>query len=327
MATGKPALGKARFEKKLEALRGLRQSGDARAGVAKALGDASNYVVGKAAEMSAELGLRELAPELVAAFERLMLDGVKNDPQCWGKVAIVKALTEMAWRSPEVFARGLRYRQMEPVWGGSADTAIGLRAVCAEALVSTELDGVSILRLLVWALGDEAKLVRVAAVGALAQLSRWEGELLLRQLAIRGDKEPEVMGACLSGILELGERGALDFVASFVGEDDARGLEAIAAMAQSRHAEAVRAVMARWERGLGVEAQKTIAISLGASPLEEARDALLRVLEESQAQVAVCAVTGLGSSRYREEVRERVRGIVAGKKEWRLTEAFRTEFG
>ncbi len=327
MATGKSASGKAAFEKKLEALRALRQSSDARTGVAKALGDASNYVVSKAAEMCAELGLRELAPELVSAFDRLMADGAKDDPQCWGKLAIVKALGEMAWRSPEVFARGLRYRQMEPVWSGTTDTAMGVRAACAEALVSTELDGVSILRLLVWALGDDAKLVRVAAVGALAQLSRWEGELLLRQLAIRGDTEPEVMGACLSGILELGERGALDFVASFVGEDDARGLEAIAALAQSRHAEAIRAVMARWERGLGLEAQKTIAISLGASPLEEARDALLRVLGEARAEVAVCAVTGLASSRYREEVRERVREITAGKKDWRVTEAFQTEFG
>ena len=96
------ATGKAAFEKKLEALRGLRQSGDARAGVAKALGDASNYVVGKAAEMCAELGLRELAPELVAAFDRLIVDGVKDDPQCWGKVAIVKAL-EVTRRLPAIW--------------------------------------------------------------------------------------------------------------------------------------------------------------------------------------------------------------------------------
>ena len=68
---------------------------------------------------------------------------------------------------------------------------MGLRAVCTEAMVSTELDGEAILRLLVLALGDEAKLVRVAAAGVVAQLSRW-------------------------GFLELGEREAMEFVASFV---------------------------------------------------------------------------------------------------------------
>ena len=320
-------MSKIALEKKLEALRGLGQSGDARAGVTKALGDSSNYVVSKGAELCAELGLRELAPELVAAFERLRQGGAKSDPQCWGKTAIAKALSEMAWRGPGLFVSGLRHRQLEPVWGGETDTAMGLRAVCAEALVSTELDGEAILRLLVWALGDESKLVRVAAVGAVAQLSRWEGELLLRQKVIGGDNEPEVMGACMAGILELGERGAMDFVASFIGEEEVRGLEAIAAMAQSRHAEAVRLVMAQWRRGLGVEAQKTIAISLGASPLEEARDALLELLQEARGAVAVCAVAGLGSSRYRDEVRERVLAIVSEKGERNVTEAFREEFG
>ena len=144
---------------------------------------------------------------------------------------------------------------------------------------------------------------------------------------ITGDTEPEVMGTCMVGILELGERGAMEFVASFVGEEEMRGLEAIAAMAQSRHAEAVRLVMAQWRRGLGFEAQETIAISLGASPLEEARDALLEVLEASRGEVAACAVTGLGSSRYREEVRERVMAIVSEKREQKVTEAFRAEFG
>ena len=66
---------KGALEKKLETLRALRQSGDARAGVSKALGDSSNYVVSKGAELCAELGLRELAPDLVSAFERLMQAG------------------------------------------------------------------------------------------------------------------------------------------------------------------------------------------------------------------------------------------------------------
>lgn len=106
-------MSKGALEKKLEALRALRQSGDARAGVIKALGDSSNYVVSKGADLCAELGLRELAPDLVSAFQQLMQAGVKGDPQCWGKTAIAKALADMAWRAPEVFVSGLRHRQLE----------------------------------------------------------------------------------------------------------------------------------------------------------------------------------------------------------------------
>ena len=66
-----------------------------RAGVLKTLADPSNYVVSKAAELYADLGIRELAPELIRAFDRSMLDAAKTDLQCRGKTAIVKALVEL----------------------------------------------------------------------------------------------------------------------------------------------------------------------------------------------------------------------------------------
>ena len=144
---------------------------------------------------------------------------------------------------------------------------------------------------------------------------------------VQGDTEPAVLGACMVRILELGERGALEVVVSFVGEEDVRGLEAMAAMAQSRRAESFRSVIERWRRGLGIEAHEAIAISLGASPLEEAREALLKILENSRGEGAVYAVTGLARSRYREAIRALVRGIVEGKREVRAAEAFRVEFG
>ncbi len=134
------------MERKLEALGALRLSPqDAAEPLRKALKDRSNYLVSKAAALAAELHLTELVPDLVQAFDRCMLDAVKTDPQCWAKNAIVKALKDLNHDDPAVFLRGMEHVQMEPVWGGSVDTAIVLRGACALALVACALDRQTIL--------------------------------------------------------------------------------------------------------------------------------------------------------------------------------------
>src|SRR5262249_19055805 len=111
MSTGKQA-----FDKKIEALKELRSlpdSATAGAGLRKALKDRSNYLVSKAAAIVAELNLTDLIPDLLAAFERFLIDPVKSDPQCWAKLAIVKALKDLGHREPDVFLRGLTHIQLE----------------------------------------------------------------------------------------------------------------------------------------------------------------------------------------------------------------------
>src|ERR1700691_151721 len=71
---------------------------EAIAGLRKALGDRVNLVVAKAARIAADRQLRELIPDLLAAFDRLFEDAVVRDTQCWGKNAIARALTELDYR-------------------------------------------------------------------------------------------------------------------------------------------------------------------------------------------------------------------------------------
>ena len=123
--------GKQAFERKLEALSFLR-CGPSEAAIdplRKALKDRSNYLVSKAAGLAGELGLNALIPDLTAAFDRFMVDAAASDPQCWDKNAIVKTLKDLNHDDPAVFLRGIEHIQMEPVWGGTADTAMTLTLI------------------------------------------------------------------------------------------------------------------------------------------------------------------------------------------------------
>src|ERR1039458_3482030 len=94
--------------------------------------------------------------------------------------------------------------QLEPVWGGSSDTAGTLRATCALALVQCRsLVDSDLLAHLVELLADKDKAVRAEAVRAIEQVGSSSASLLLRLRAVLDADEPEVLGACYSGILRI----------------------------------------------------------------------------------------------------------------------------
>ena len=180
------------FEEQLAALDGLRH-GPAEARVAplrKALGHRNNFMVAKAADLIREFvrepGLAALEPELLAAFDRFFDDPVKNDPQCWAKNAVSRTLAAMELQELKLsFCAGMRHIQMEPVWGGSSDTAGTLRATCALALVQCRsLSERDLLAHLIELLADTDKMVRVEAVRAIEQVGRHRQSLLLRLRAV-----------------------------------------------------------------------------------------------------------------------------------------------
>src|SRR3954453_18862518 len=106
-------------ERELEALASLRTSSASEAcpRLEKALSDKINVVVAKAAALIAGLQLRELVPHLCAAFDRLLVNPTKTDPQCWAKTAIAKALKDLDHSESAIFLKGIQHVQMEPVWG------------------------------------------------------------------------------------------------------------------------------------------------------------------------------------------------------------------
>jgi HEAT repeat protein len=226
--------GKRGFEEQIAALDALRHgSADARAeALRKALGHRNNFLVAKGADLVREFNLFGLMPELLAAFNRFFDDPVKTDPQCWAKNALSRALAAAEQQDEEVFLRGMRHIQMEPVWGGQSDTAGALRATCALALVQcrgvTEKD---LLAHLVELLADKDKAVRVEIVRAIEQVGSPSAVLLLRLRAVLGADEPEILGTCYAGVLRIDGVRAVPWVSHFLAAADDSAAEAALAIA------------------------------------------------------------------------------------------------
>jgi HEAT repeat protein len=233
-----PMPGKRAFEEQVSALDALRH-GPPEARVAplrKALGHRNNFIVAKAADLIREFvrepALAAMTPELLTAFNRFFDDPVKNDPQCWAKNGISRTLAAMELQDETVFLRGMRHIQMEPVWGGQSDTAGTLRATCALALVQcrslTERD---LLAHLLELLADKDKTVRVEVVRAIEQIGSTSASLLLRLRAVLGADEPEVLGACYSGVLHIEGASTIPWVRRFLVAADDNAAEAALAIA------------------------------------------------------------------------------------------------
>ena len=237
--------GKRNFEDQLAALDALRQQ-PAEACVEplrKALANRNNFIVAKAADLVREFRMSKLIPDMLNAFDRFFDNAVKTDPQCWAKNAISRALFALEHQEPEVYLRGMRHIQNEPVWGGQSDTAGTLRATCAVALVQCRsLTDAALLTHLIELAGDKDKAVRTEAMRAIEQVGSPPASLLLRLLAILGADEPEVLGACYSGILRLEGAKAIPWVARFLATADDHAAEAALAIAGTHSPEGFEAL-------------------------------------------------------------------------------------
>jgi HEAT repeat protein len=315
-------MSKKAFEEKIAAVDALRLASDPREVVTplrKALSERNNYLVSKAAAITALHALDELIPELLSAFDRFLVDAVKSDPQCWAKNAIVKALKDLDHRQPDVYLRGISHIQLEPVWQGSSDTAATLRGACALALVNTPLDDLRILTELTSRLADAEKTVRMDTAVALAQLGKQEGALLLRLKSLIGDAEPEVTGQCLMALLAMGGDGSLEFVAGFLkSPDEYVRMEAIAALAQARSESAVEHLRQYWKQRLPPLERRGLVQSLAGSPIPSSAEFLIEILVEENGDLAEAALRSLAVGRFRNDFRDRIKAAVHQKPDLKL---------
>jgi HEAT repeat protein len=226
--------GKRSFEDQVSALDALRQQPEAARlePLRKALAHRNNFIVAKAADQVGEFQIARLIPDLLNAFDRFFDNPVKTDPQCWAKNSLSRALVALEHQGAEVFFRGMRHIQMEPVWGGQSDTAGTLRATCALALVQCRsLTDADLLGHLIELAGDKDKAVRTESMRAIEQVGSPAASLLLRLRAVLGNDEPEVLSACYSGILRLEGIKAIPWVALFLATADDNAAEAALAIA------------------------------------------------------------------------------------------------
>ncbi|MEM9138133.1 MAG: hypothetical protein AAGB01_12430, partial [Cyanobacteria bacterium P01_F01_bin.42] len=93
-----------------------------------------HLVVARAAKISAKQNWYEGVPHLVKAFEKMARNGVKSDSGCIAKTEIIRAINHLNARECELFAVGIRLKQLEPIWGGKEDRAANVRVASAFAL-------------------------------------------------------------------------------------------------------------------------------------------------------------------------------------------------
>ena len=203
-----------------------RAAAGARLGAA--LGDKHFSVVAKAAKLAASGLHYDLCAPVAAAYRRFTDKPVKNDPNCIAKKAILRALVELDYADVGFFEACLRYKQMEPVWGGTVDTAAELRSAAAMGLVASGYSRALVA--VVPQLHDAEPDARLGAVRAIACANPREAELLLRTKVIGGDAEPAVLGECFEALLHIEPDESLPFVAGYLTHADA-ALREVAAIA------------------------------------------------------------------------------------------------
>jgi hypothetical protein len=278
----------------------------------KALTHRNNYIVAKAADLAAKFRLTQLLPELVAAFDRFFTDPVKTDPQCWAKNAISRALAALECQDAEVFLRGIRHIQPEPVWGGSEDTAGTLRSTCALALVQCRsLPETELLHCLMELLVDKVTSVRVDAARAIEQVGSRSAALLLRLRAILASDEPEVLGACYSGILGIEGASAIPWIARFLAGADERAAEAAWAIADQRSPEAFAALRERFATERDNWSQSVLLSAIALTRQQDALDFLFHLIR-AEPRHAEAAVTAILESKPADEVVRQLEETVSG---------------
>jgi hypothetical protein len=296
----------------------------------KALAERHPLLVARAAELAGDRLIYGLEPDLIAAFGRFLEDPAKRDPGCTAKGAIARALVAIDCQQVDFYLTGIVYRQPEPVWGGSVDTAVDLRIACAMGLAATAYPRALIH--LVGLLHDPEPHCRSGAARAIACTQPLAAEAVLRSKTLAGDPEPEVTGECLTALLQVAGEEALGFVAGLLDSRDGElgGLAALA-LGESHLDGALKLLRERWDaEPFKRERDRVLlrAAALHRSPA--AIDWLVEVAAAGDPASAETAILELGAFRSNRGLGERLAAALArhgaGRGEERLHAAFERAF-
>ena len=279
------------LDDKLAALNRLRddpRSPEAPGELCQTIRGRTSVLVARAAVIAREAGLRDLAGDLAAAFDRFLNEPAKNDRSCLAKRALAETLDVLEWSEAETFLRGIRHVQLEGTFGPPIDTAAVLRGLCAQALV--RMGYRDALREATGLLADRWVDARLGAARAAGMAGTDAAELLLRLKIMAGDQEPAVLGECFLGLIKSWPHRSLEFVARYLSasawepnpgatvacEDTeaARELAAVA-LAESRLPEAAEILRKRYENSVDSASKKLLLLPLALTRRDEAFDFVL----------------------------------------------------
>ena len=305
--------GKRAFEAQLAALDALREAPEASRSdpLRKALDNKNNFIAAKAADLAREFNLQNLTPELLKAFDRFFENSVKSDPQCWAKNAISRTLSAFELQEPDIFLRGMHHIQMEPVWGGRSDTAGTLRATCALGLVQCRrLTNDELLKHLIDLFADDDKSVRTEAARAIEQVGSPSAASLLRLRSVLAKDEPEVLGACYSGILRMEGVSGIPWVSRFLASHDDASGEAALSIAGTHSLEGFNALKKSLESAPDPWFRSVLLSAIALTRQDAAMEFLLDVVK-TESMDAERALEALVRSMPSTETIQRLEKLVA----------------
>jgi HEAT repeat protein len=272
--------------------------------------------VSRAARLAAARGLTGYTDDLLAVWSRFVEQGPKIDPGCRAKESALTALDVLDWSDPDPFLAAIRYTQFEPVYGGSVDTAGGVRLRALSALLRQHH-----ARALLHAaelLTDPLVEVRAGAAEALGHHAGPVAAALLVQ-RLRSDDDPRVLLACAAALLELDGPVGRELLAAWLTDaaEERREVAAIS-LGESKAAEAADCLIAWLER---LARDRDVDLGLRALALhrgEPARRYLLECVASGGEARARAAVRALSHHLYDPQLCDRLSEAAARRGDSRL---------
>lgn len=303
-------------------------------GLAKHLASKSGVVVGKATALlmerqsDVEPHVNLLAPALAAAFDRLMIDAVKSDPGCGGKIGVVNAGVALHCLEADLYLRAIHHVQMEGSFGPPVDTAEALRgAACYGLLNCRHGDAMyEIVELLSESdprAPDRFPDSRRGAIRALGTVVSETSAMMLRLTAHRFAQDPDTLCEVFASLNSIEAGRSFDFIRSFLDAGDDISDIAALALAESKQPRACAVLLehARLPRSENPQALFT-AIAITRKP--EAIEFLLDRLGNAREREALAALEALHLLRHDEALVRRAAKIVEGRGARALLETLAT---
>lgn len=262
----------------------------------------------KAVTIAEKWEARDLAEDLTVLFARFM---ELPDPGCAVKENVARVLCD--WGPTDggrIFERGIRYIQMEAVWGGRVDVAAGLRGWCAAGLSS--MGYWDQVRLILPLLVDAEKQARIMGIRALVQGRSSEAEVALRLKMLTGDipqAEPEdaeeVMTECLYGLAEGWGAKVVGFLVEMTGKGTYRRL-ALFALARCRADEAWESLARLFEAEVVGTRRKELLEAMATARSEKAVSWMCERIRNGRDSEAIETVRAMTIRREETRVWDRV---------------------
>jgi hypothetical protein len=286
------------------------------------LDHSSSLVCARAAHLLASHGGPEDLFLLEESAARWLDLPAKRDPGCLAKTALFKALVEGESTAAQLFRGALGVIQKEPVWGGSVDTAAGLRALAAEGLLACDDAG----RMDCWArlLADPEPEARRGALRALGASADPCALPLLRYKCLSGDPDPDLLRAGLAALLALAGPEEIGFVsAGLRGDDGLRRQAAALALCEAGSEAALDPVFQLLAHEPEGEFRELLRLALAGSGLPAARAWLLAELAQGPLHSARGALQALLALRDDPELAREVADTLARRGSRELELAWR----